>query len=270
MHITAPAAHSTASNRIPPNPPSSARPLHTDDNTAGHAPTEQSSEQPDELLGSDDHTSGVTEQDHENHQEDEAPNREQPNTRGLNDTHETIEQVKTEITDENNEYQTEADAVHMDITEPAENQAYDDSYGHYEQNIEENYEQNYQQNPETDAVYSQEYEKEQIPHEENQQSGYEQQYENYEQYPQQYADPNAQYDGQFENYTTDGHYQGDYNDPQYHEYPADYQEPSVTKEPVAANPEVTEDVQGTTELPPGVPANTKSEINPNRTDSNGS
>ncbi|CAH2061887.1 unnamed protein product, partial [Iphiclides podalirius] len=252
----APATHTTTAHGISKYPTSGARPNHTGDDATGHAATEQSSEQPDELHGVHNQTPGVTEQHHESPTTGDAAHDDKPNTTGQSEIFETTDQVNTDRTNETDQYQTVTDAEHpMDMSEPVHEQRYGDNFEHYEQN------------PETNTEYNQEYDKNQTPHEENETGYTEPQYENYEQYPQQYTEPNAQYDGQFENYPTDGNYQGEYNEPQYNLYAAEYQEHTPEAQQEAG---VHEDHEQSIESPSGKPKPIKSEVNPDQTESNGS
>ncbi|KAJ2943096.1 hypothetical protein O0L34_g18787 [Tuta absoluta] len=88
-------------------------------------------------------------------------------------------------------------------------------------------------------VNTAEYQNPEYNQQEYEQTGYaDGQYENYEQYPQQYTDPNAAYEGNYENYATDGTYQGEnYDNTQYNEgYAAEYQEQPVVEPQEAAEP----------------------------------
>ncbi|XP_038217192.1 serologically defined colon cancer antigen 8 homolog [Zerene cesonia] len=131
----------------------------------------------------------------------------------------TVNHSNTDIVPEQNtiQDQPEQKEQHQPLEEKQEEHYDDQNYGQEYHN----YDQGYDQNQPTSEYQPQEYEQQQYS---------EQQYENYEQYPQQYADPNAQYEGQYENYATDGNYtEQNYDNTQYNQESTPQYEENVSE-----------------------------------------
>ncbi|XP_063543471.1 serologically defined colon cancer antigen 8 homolog isoform X3 [Cydia strobilella] len=128
-----------------------------------------------------------------------------------------VDNVEEDIADEKEvEYEKEQHGQENYPVEHVEH-AYEQGYENPDQNYAEKTEPYYEQTAGYDQNYQQNYQEGQL--------------ENYEQYPQQYTDPNAQYEGQYENYATDGAYQQEYDPTQYTDPATQYVDPNTQYDP---------------------------------------
>ncbi|XP_053620925.1 serologically defined colon cancer antigen 8 homolog isoform X2 [Plodia interpunctella] len=201
----APPTSTPTAHRTVPHPPSDAGPDHPRTEPAGLPKGDTvPSFRPDRIDGND-------------HQ---APRTSRQHSRSSLLSHANIDDDATKgednfDTDVNYEQKDEKTMdVEQEKPKEFEPEAYNEGNFNYEQNYQQNPEQTYEETPADyqNAGYEQNYEQQPYTTE---------QYGNYEQYPeQQYVDPNAQYEGQYENYGNDGNYEQNYDNTQYNqEYP---------------------------------------------------
>lgn len=214
--FSAPSPHPSSTGRNGPSTPSVTRPEHPGVDTTGDTDPAFSDIRPD--RNSRDTSRQLSRQSSRASIKPELP-------------------LATSITNEEGRTLSNVDESYKDIGNEKTNEGVPE--------IDQNYTEGYENYEQTADNTQYEHGNENVPYETpqyDQSQGYEQnfeqgyadgQYENYEQYPQQYNDPNAQYQGEYENYGTEN-YQGDqnYDNTQYNqEYTPEYQEPPNVEPP---------------------------------------